>query len=91
MSLNLTRDYLQTRLAWVIAQSPKPIYSHGKAYLSKQTRWYAATDPCLACGRPRVQAPTPTGALRMYFFSTPFLPPSGDSFYTPSPLPPVVS
>ena len=34
-----------------VAQSPYPIYSHGKAYLSKQLPWCAAGDPRLASGR----------------------------------------
>ena len=33
-----------------VAQSPYPIYRHGKACLSKQPPWCAAGDPCLACG-----------------------------------------
>ena len=37
-----------------VEQSPYPIYSHGKAYLSKQLLWCAAGDPCLARGRSRV-------------------------------------
>ena len=37
-----------------VAQSPYPIYSHGKACLSKQLPWRAAGDPRLACGRSRV-------------------------------------
>ena len=52
------------------AQSPYPIYRHGKACLSKQPPWRAAGDPRLARGRSRVWAPGPVGALRVLFFST---------------------
>ena len=54
-----------------VAQSPYPIYSHGKAYLSKQLPWHAAGDPCLAHSKSRVQALGPTGALRMFFSTLP--------------------
>ena len=37
-----------------VAQSPYPIYRHGKACLSKQPPWGAAGDPRLARGRSRV-------------------------------------
>ena len=53
-----------------VAQSPYPIYRHGKACLSKQPLWRAAGDPRLARGRSRVRAPGPAGALRALFFST---------------------
>ena len=53
-----------------VAQSPYPIYRHGKACLSKQPPWCAAPDPRLARGRSRVRAPNPAGALRALFFST---------------------
>ena len=53
-----------------VAQSPYPIYRHGKACLSKQPPWRAAGDPRLARGRSRVWAPGLTGALRALFFST---------------------
>ena len=53
-----------------VAQSPYPTYRHGKACLSKQPPWRAAGDPRLACGRSRVRAPGPAGALRALFFST---------------------
>ena len=53
-----------------VAQSPYPIYRHGKACLSKQPPWRAAGDPRLARGRYRVWATAPAGALRMLFFST---------------------
>ena len=53
-----------------VAQSPHPIYRHGKACLSKQPPWRAAGDPRLARGRSRVRAPGPAGALRALFFST---------------------
>ena len=58
-----------------VAQSPYPIYRHGKACLFKQPPWRAAGDPDLARGRSRVQAPGPAGALRT-LFSPPSLPPS---------------
>ena len=64
-----------------VAQSPYPIYRHGKACLSKQPPWRAAGDPRLARGRSRVRAPGPAGALRALFLHPPFLPPSGDSFF----------
>ena len=53
-----------------VAQSPYPIYRHGKACLSKQPPWRAAGDPRLAHGRSRVRAPGPAGALCALFFST---------------------
>ena len=53
-----------------VTQSPYPIYRHGKACLSKQPPWCAAGDPPLACGRSRVRAPGPAGALLALFFST---------------------
>ena len=58
-----------------VAQSAYPIYRHGKACLSKEPPWRAAPDPRLACGRSRVRAPGPVGALRA-FFSPPSLPSS---------------
>ena len=66
-----------------VAQSPYPTYRHGKVCLSKQPTWRAAGDPRLARGRSRVRAPGPAGALRaLFFFHPPFLPPSGDSFFS---------
>ena len=53
-----------------VAQSPYPIYRHGKASLSEQPPWHAAGDPRLARGRSRVRAPGPAGALHALFFST---------------------
>ena len=53
-----------------VAQSPYPIYRHGKACLSEQPPWRAAGDPRLARSRSRVRAPGPPGALRALFFST---------------------
>ena len=53
-----------------VAQSPYPIYRHGKACLSKQPPWRAAGDPHLARCRSRVRAPGPAGELRALFFST---------------------
>ena len=58
-----------------VAQSPYPIYRHGKACLSKQPPWRAAGDPRLARGRSRVRAPGPAGAPRA-LFSPPSLPSS---------------
>ena len=58
-----------------VAQSPYPIYRHGKACLSKQPPWRAAPDPRLARGRSWVRAPDPAGALRA-LFSPPSLPSS---------------
>ena len=52
-----------------VEQSTYPNYRHGKACLSKQPPWRAAWDPRLACGRSRVRAPGPAGALRALFFS----------------------
>ena len=64
-----------------VAQSPYPIYRHGKACLSKQPPWRAAGDPRLARGRSRVRALGPAGApAPAFFLHPPFLPPSGDSF-----------
>ena len=69
-----------------VGQSTYHIYRHGKACLSKQTPWHAAGVPCQACGRSRVRAPASTCALHALYFSTlPFLPPSGDVFFAPSP------
>ena len=56
-----------------VAQSPEPIYRHGRACLSKQLPWRAAGDSSLARGRPRVRALAPAGALHM-IFSPPSLP-----------------
>ena len=53
-----------------VAQSPYPIYRHGKACLSKQPPWRAAGDPRLARGRSRVRALGQAGTLRALFFST---------------------
>ena len=53
-----------------VAQSPYPIYRHGKASLSEQPPWRAAGDPRLARGRSRVRALGPAGAPRALFFST---------------------
>ena len=41
----------------VIAQSPKPIYSQGKAYLLEQPPWRAAADSHLAGSRSQIQVP----------------------------------
>ena len=71
-----------------VAQSPYPIYRHGKACLSKQPPWRAAGDPRPARGRSRVRAPGPAGALRAFFLHPPFLPPSGDSFFRTFPTKP---
>ena len=72
-----------------VAQSPYPIYRHGKACLSKQPLWRAAGDPRLAHGRSPVRAPGPAGALRaLFFLHPPFLPPSGDSFFRTFPTKP---
>ena len=69
-----------------VAQSTYPNYRHGKACLSKPPPWRAAGDPLLARGRSRVRAPGPAGrAARAFFLHPPFLPPSGDSFFAPSP------
>ena len=68
-----------------VAQSPYPIYRHAKASLSEQPPWRVAGDPRLARGRSRVRAP---GALRaLFFLHPPFLPPSGDSFFSHLPHP----
>ena len=64
-----------------VAQSPNPIYRHGKVCLSKQPPWRAAGGPRLAHGRSRCVC---------FFLHPPFLPPSGDSFFTPSPPNPQV-
>ena len=67
-----------------VAQSPYPIYRHGKACLSKQPPWRAAGDPCLAHGRSQVRAPGPRGTLCVLFFlHPPFL--LQESFFAPSP------
>ena len=59
------------------AQSPYPIYSHGKACLSKQ-----AGDPHLARGRSSIRAPASTGKLRA-LFSPPSLPSSFRRYFFP--------
>ena len=53
-----------------VAQSPYPIYRHGKACLSKQPPWRAVGDPRLARGRSRVRVPGPAGRATCAFFST---------------------
>ena len=53
-----------------VAQSPYPIYRHGKASLSEEPPWRAAGDPRLARSRSRVRAPGPARALHALFFST---------------------
>ena len=63
---NHYRDYLQNT-----PQLPYPIYSHRKAYLSKQLPWRTAGDPRQARGRSWVRAPAPAR-----FFSPPSLPSS---------------
>ena len=70
-----------------VAQSPYPIYRHGKACLSKQPPWRAAGDPPLARGRSRVRAPGPAGALHTLFFS--ILPSFLLSFFCTFPTKPV--
>ena len=52
-----------------VAQSPYPIYRHGKACLSKQPPWPAAGDPPLARGRTQVE-PWSSQARCAHFFST---------------------
>ena len=65
-----------------VAQSPYPVYRHGKACLSKWPPWRAAGDPRLARSRSWVRALAPTGALRV-LFSPPSLPSSFRGvFYT---------
>ena len=72
-----------------VAQSPYPIYRHGKACLSKQPPWRAAPDPRLACGRSRGSSPGPGGhAAHAFFLHLPFLPLSGDSFIRTFPTKP---
>ena len=66
--LDLTKSPKQ--VARGVAQSPYPIYRHGKACLSKRPPWRAAGDPRLARGRSRVRAPGPVDALLALFFST---------------------
>ena len=76
---NRTKTIFKTR-ARGVAQSPNPIYRHGKACLSKQPPWRAAGDPRLARGW---SSPGPGGcAARAYFLHPPFLPPSGSFFRT---------
>ena len=57
----------QKHAAHGVGQSPYLIYSHGKAYLSKQFPWCAAGNPRLAHGRSRVGAQAPAGRLCMLF------------------------
>ena len=77
-------------VALQLAQSPYPIYRHGKACLSKQPPWLAAGDPRLARSRSRVRAPGPEGTLHALFsLHPPFLPPSGDSFFRTFPTKPM--
>ena len=74
-----------------VAQSPYPIYRHGKASLSEQPPWRAAGDPRLARGRSLVSSTGPGGrAARAFFLHPPFLPPSGDSFFRTFPTQPTV-
>ena len=76
----LQKTHLQNTAHMVLRNLPYPIYSHGKAYLSKQLLWCAAGNPHLARGRSRVRA---AGAL----FSPPSLPPPWDFFFAPPPPP----
>ena len=69
--LKLTRSPNTPRQ--VIAQSPEPIYSHEKDYLSKQPPWGAAIDPRLARSRSRVWAPAPWARCACIFFLHPLL------------------
>ena len=64
-----------------VAQSPYPIYRHGKANLSKQPPWRAAGDHRLASSRFRVRAPGPAWRCAHFFLHPPFFPPSGDSYF----------
>ena len=57
-----------------VAQSPYPIYSHGKAYLSEQLLWRAAVDPCLARSRSRVWWPPQACCACFFFFFSCTLP-----------------
>ena len=87
-SLEGNKHFFQACAAHGVAQSPNPIYRHGKACLSKQPPWRAAPDPRLARGRSRVRAPGLAGALHA-LFSPPSLPPSGDSFFRTFPTKPM--
>ena len=87
-AVTATRSFkiLQKHDTCGIAQSPEPIYRRGKACLSKQPPWRAASDSGLARGRSRVRA---QGALRAHCF---LHPPSfllREIVFTPSPQPPV--
>ena len=69
-----------------VAQSPYPIYSHGKACLNNLP-WSAAGDPHLARGRSWVRA-WPPHACCTCFFSPPSLPSFLPSSFAPSSPPP---
>ena len=58
-----------------VAQSPYPIYRHGKACLSKQPPLACSPRPSPSTRQVRVRAPGPAGALRA-LFSPPSLPSS---------------
>ena len=72
-SYKIVQKLFPKHAAHGVAQSPYPIYRHGKACLSKQPPWRAAGDPRLAHGRSRVWAPDPVGALRTFFSPPSFL------------------
>ena len=69
-----------------VAQSTYPIYRHGKACLSKQPPWRAAGDPSPSTRQVPGSSPGSGGrAACAFFLHPPFLPPSGDSLFAPSP------
>ena len=70
----------------MIVQVLEPLYTHahGKADLSKQQPWCAATDSWPACKRSRVRFPGPAGMLHLHFSplsQCPFLSLLGDSLF----------
>ena len=66
-----------------VAQSPYPIYRHGKACLSKQAPTACSWGPSPSTRQVPGSSPGPGGrSARAFFLHPPFLPPSGEFFRT---------
>ena len=70
-SYKIVQSLSPKHVAYGVAQSPKPIYSYGKAYLSKHTLWRAATDSGLAHRRDPASSFGPRGCAAHAFFLYP--------------------
>ena len=64
------KNYLQNMQHVVLRNRPTLSIGTEKLACLNNPPWRAAGDPRLACGRSRVRAPGPAGALRTLFFST---------------------